>query len=189
MSTAKICASLVALFFCLQPFSYAQNSIGEANTGQFELPATPLVDVHGNLLFFTTVVSKTDGVGTEVTLISPAASTVTKTYPGILSSIMTGEKAVYAIQSVPAASATTAHAAATLNLVALATDVGSLPAALADYSLSGKFELLEIASGFLTGGSDVIYVKQRLSAGCSVLVLTFDGTSFAPVHGSPVPLS
>ena len=185
MSKAKICASLVVLFLCLQPISYSQKSLGEANLGQPQL-SDPIVDVHGNLLFFRTVVSKGEGVETEVTLISPSGTTETQTYPGILSPIRRGEKAVYAIQMVPGASAQTS---ATLSLVALATGPGSLPAGLVDYSLSGKFELFKIASGFLTGGSDVIYLEQRSSTGSSVLVLTFDGTNFTPVTGSPVPLS
>jgi hypothetical protein len=187
MSKAKLCASLVVLFLCLQPCSYPQKSVGEANLRKAEL-SDPIVDVHGNLLFFRTVVSKGEGVETEVVLISPSATTDTKTYPGILSPVGTGERAVYAIQRLPAASATTAHTSAVLSLVALATGVGSLPAGLSDYPLSGKLDLIKIASGSLTGGSDVIYLHQRSSTGGSVLVLTFDGKNFAPVSGGPVPL-
>jgi uncharacterized membrane protein len=188
MSKAKICASLAVLFLCLQPFSYSQKSVGEANSVHLQLLADPMVDAHGNLLFFRTVASKTDAVETEVTLISPAAQLATETYPGILSPVGSGEKAVYAIRRVPAAIVTTAHTPATLSLVALVTDSGSLSESLADYSLGGKLGLLKIASGFAADGSDVIYLEQRSSAARSVVVLTFNGTSFAPVSGSPVSL-
>jgi hypothetical protein len=157
------------------------------------LSSEPIVDVHGNILFFRTVVSKTHVVETEVTLILPSAIPATAIYPGILSAIKRGEKAVYAIQRMPAVSTTTANSTAapnpaTLSLVALVTGQETLPQGLIDYSMSGKFELLKIASGFLTGGPDVLYLGQRSSSGTSVQVLTFDGAVFKP-SGSPVPLS
>ena len=189
MLRVKTCSLVVILFLCVQPFSYSQKSIGEANVGLAEMTSDPIVDVHGNLLFFRTVVSKSAGVQTEVTLISPSAATTSQTYPGILSPIRRGEKAVYAIQRMPAALTATTRTSATLSLVALVTAPGSLPPSLLDYSLSGKYNAFKIASGILTGGADLIYLDQRSSAGRSVLVLTFDGTGFAPVSGSPVPLS
>ena len=187
MVRIRICALLAVVSLCLQPFSFSQTSIGAANLGQAELSADPIVDVHGNVLFFRTIVSKSNGVQTEVTLISPTAATAVQTYPGILSPIKRGEQAVYAIQRVPAASVATTPTPATLNLVALATTPGSLPQGLIDYSLSGKFDSFTIDSGFLTGGADVIYLGQYTSTGASVLVLTFTGSGFTAV-GSPVPL-
>jgi hypothetical protein len=188
MSKSKICASLVVLSLFLQPFSYSQKSLGEVNLGQLRL-SDPIVDVHGNLLFFRAVVSKGEAVETEVTLISPSATTDTRKYPGILSPIGTGGNAVYAIQRVPGASSATAQTSATLSLVALTTGLGSLPATPSDYPLSGKIELFKIASGPLAGDLDVIYLGQRSSTGSSVLVLTFDGTKFTQVSPSPVSLS
>jgi hypothetical protein len=188
MSKARICPLMVILFLCLHPFSYSQKGIAEANLGQVELNSDPIVDVHGNLLFFRTVASKSAGVQTEVTLISPSATTTSQTYPGILTPIGGGEKAVYAIQRMPAAS-TAAPTSATLSLVALVTTPEPLPPGLVDYSLSGKFRLFKIASGVLTDGSDVIYLDQNSSHGRSVVVLKFDGKDFEPVSGSPVPLS
>lgn len=189
MLKVKICSWVVILFLCLQPFAYSQKITAEANLGQAKLTSDPIVDVHGNLLFFRTVVSRTAGVQTEVTLISPSATTTSQTYPGILSPIRTGEKAVYIIQRMPAALTATTITSATMSLVALVTAPGSLPPGFVDYSLSEKFEVFKIAAGFLTGGSDVIYLDQRSSTGRSVLVLTFDGKDFAQVPGSPVPLS
>ena len=188
MSKAKICAPLAVLLLCLQQFSYSQNSI--VHPGEAALSADPVLDTYGNLLFFKTVVSKTTGVGTEVTLISPAAKTTTETYPGIFSSIKRGEEAVYAMERVPAASpvgSLTASNSATLSLVALVTGPGSLPNGLIEYPLSGRIELLKIAPGIGPGGSDVIYLRQKSSLGPSVLVLTFDGTVFTTV--GTVPLS
>jgi len=188
MSKAKICASFVVLFLCLQPLCNSQSVTAQANLEKPELSADPIVDVHGNLLFFKTVESKSDGVQTQVTLISPSAQTATQTYPGRLLQLKRGEKAVYAIQRVPAASATTPPTPAAVSLVALVTSPGALPGALVPYALSGKFELFKIASGFLTGGPDVIYLGQRSSTGPEVLVLSFNGTSFTLVSGGPVPL-
>ena len=189
MTKVKAGVSLAVLFICLQPFSFSQRAVGEANLGLAELSGDPIVDVHGNLLFFKTIGSKTDGVETEVTLISPDAKFDQKTYPGILSPIRRGEKAVYFIHRMPSATATKPPAPAALSLSALVTAPGSLPSALVDYALTGKFELFKVASGFLTGGTDVIYLGQAASTGASVLVLTFDGSVFAQVPGSPVPLS
>jgi hypothetical protein len=188
MLRVKIGASLALLFYCLQPMSYSQTEMGQAIQAKY-ISGDPMVDVHGNLLFFKKVASKTDGVGTEVTLVSPSARAITHTYPGILSPIRRGEKGFYAIQRVPAASAGTQNGPATVSLVALVTGPGSLPSALVDYSLGVRPGLFKIASGLLTGSAaDLIYVGQHSSAGRSVLVLTFDGTAFKPVSGSPVVL-
>ena len=186
MFKLKVCATILVLFLCLQPFCYSQRGAAETSSEQVELSADPLVDVHGNLLFLRPRASKHIEAATEVTLISPAATKTTQTYPGILSAVRRGEMAVYAVQRMPSASTT--PGSVVLSLVALATTPGGLPGGLIDYPLSGRLEMLRVAPGFLTGGSDVIYVGQRSSTGSSVLVLAFDGTGFTLVPGSPVPL-
>ena len=181
MSRAKMCAPLVVLFLCFQSFSYSQTSI--VNHGQAVMSADPVLDSYGNLLFFKTVLSKTAGVSTDVTLVSPGAKTSTETYPGILSSIKSGEEAVYALEAVPAASKE-ASSSVSLSLVALVTTSKSLPVSLVEYPLKGSVVLLKIDRGT---GSDVIYVVQKVSSGLSVLVLTFNGVAFDLV--GTVPLS
>ena len=189
MLKIKACALFAVLFLLLQPLSFCQASNGGTNFGPIEVSADPIVDFHGNLLVFRIVMSKSTGVETEVTLVSPAAKTDVKTYPGILSPIRRGDKAVYALQRVPSAPTPNTPTPATLNLVALVTAPGSLPLNLIDYPLSGKFELFKVAPAFLTGSLDVIYLGQCESAGASILVLTFDGSSFTEVSANPVPLS
>jgi hypothetical protein len=181
MSRAKICAPLVVLLLCFQPFSYSQKSI--VNPGQAVLSADPVLDAYGNLLFFKTVLSKTAGVETDVTLISPAAKTSTETYLGILSSIKSGEQAVYALEAAPAAS-TAASRSVSLGLVALVPTSKGLPASLVEYPLKGSVDLLKIDRGT---ASDVIYVIQKASSERSVLILTFNGVAFNLV--GTVPLS
>lgn len=181
MSKAKICAPLVVLLLCLQPFSYSQNSI--VDPGQAVLSTDPVLDAYGNLLFFKTVLSKTAGVGTDVTLISPDARTTTETYPGILSSIKRGEQAVYATETVPTAFPAVSRSVS-LGLVALVTTSKGLPVSLVEYPLKGSIDLLKIDRGT---ASDVIYLVQKASSGRSVLILTFNGVAFNLV--GTVPLS
>jgi hypothetical protein len=183
MSKIKVCVSLVALFLWMHPLSYADQSVGYF--GQLEMSADPIVDANGNLLLFRTLVSKTSGVETEVTLISPAAAKSTQTYSGLLTPIRKGEKGVYAIRWVRSSSGPKSSAAQ--SLVALVPSSGTLPKAPVEFPFSGSFALFRIASRS-DGGSDVIYLGQRSSSGPSVLVLSFDGTAFSQVSASPVPL-
>jgi hypothetical protein len=181
MSRAKICAPLVVFLLCFQPFSYSQKTI--VNPGQTVLSADPVLDAYGNLLFFKTVLSKTAGVETDVTLVSPEAKTTTETYPGVLSSIKRGEQAIYALEAVPGASRA-ASSSASLSLVALVTSSKGLPVSLVEYPLKGSIDLLKIDRGT---ASDVIYLVQKASSGRSVLILTFNGVAFNLV--GTVPLS
>ena len=182
MLKAKICGPLLAvLLLCLQPFSYSQNGI--AVPGQAVLSEDPIVDAFGNLLFFKTVVSKT-GVRTDVTLISPAAETTAETYTGIFSRIKRGEQAVYAIESVPTAFPAAASSVSQSLVALVTTNSGGLPTSPVEYSLpKGSIDLLKINRG---SASDVIYLVQKSSSGASVLVLTFDGTTFKLVGTVPI---
>ena len=180
MSKNKICASLVVtLFLCLQPFAYCQKSAAEPD----ELSIDPIIDSHGNLLFFKPV-STSSGIGTEVSLISGASGslvTATQTYHGIFSSIRRGAEAIYAIQS------QTASNADTPNLIALVTGPGTLPAAISSQQpLSGCFQMLRIARA-ADGGSDVIYLGESSNSGPVVQVLTYNGSSEFTLVGSTVP--
>ena len=184
MSKIKICASLaVVLLFWIQPLSYSQNSTAAPTAGQVVLDPDSMVDVQGNLLIFTTVLSSTKGVETDVTLISKSGLETKGSYSGGFPRIKRGDAAVYAIQRMPAASA---GGSDTLNLVALVTGPGSLPGSLVEQPLSsGKIDLMKIARGT---GADVIYLVQTTSGGRFVLVYSFNGTAFSAV-GSPIPLS
>jgi hypothetical protein len=186
MLKVKICASLVALIFCLQPLSYSASYM-EANRGYSVLNSESIVDGQGNLLFFKTIGSAGSGVQTLVTLVSPTALTATQTYPGILCPIRGGDMAVYAIEKVRSSSGP----GTTYSLVALVTTPGALPGALVEYPLSGKVELLKVAPSFPAAGTDTIYLGQYSSSGASVLVLTFDGIAFTEASGgtNPVPLN
>jgi len=183
MSRAKNCASLAVVFLLwFQPVSYCQNITGEPSIGQVVVAADPIVDVYGNLLIFKTDFSTAAGLETEVTLISSAGQETKNSYPGMFSRIKRGEAAVYAIEGEPGASA---GASETLNLVALVTGQGSLPAAVVQQPVSGKIDIMKIARGT---GTDVIYLVHTTSAGRFVLIYTFNGTAFLSV-GGPIPLS
>ena len=183
MSKIKLCASLAfVLLLGLQPFSYAQS-----NAGQTMLSADPIVDVYGNLLIFQPQFSKTAGMQTEVTLVSPGATKTSEPYNGVLNLINRGEQAVYAIESVPPTVSTGSkgsNAAATLNLVALVTTpTGGLPTTLVQQSITGMVVLLKVAPG---SSSDVIYLFVTAPTGPSVQVFTFSAGTFAEV-GSVTP--
>ena len=149
---------------------------------QLVVDPDPLVDAHGNLLIIKTEFSTTTGVATEVTLISNLALEQKDSYPGMFTKIRKGEVAVYAIQRVPAQSA---GISGTLNLAALVTGSGSLPAKLVTQPLTGKIDLMRIDHGAST---DVIYLIQTTSSGRFVLVYEFNGTAFSEV-GTAIPLS
>jgi len=183
MSKAKIYASLAVVFLLwLQPFSYSQTNTGQTTSGELAFDPDPLVDAYGNLLIIKTAFSTTTGVEAEVTLISSLAGETKASYPGMFTRIKRGDAAVYAIDRAPAESTATPE---TLNLVALVTGPGSLPASLVQQPLSGTIDLMKIAHGT---GADVIYLIQTTSAGRFVLVYAFNGTAFSPV-GTPIPLS
>jgi len=184
MSKIRVCASVLAVVFLLwlQPFSYSQINFGQI--GQALLSGDPVSDSSGDLLFFKTMYSKSDGAQTEVILISPSSGKATdQTYGGVLSPIKVGKQAIYALQSVPPSSGS--KSAATVSLVALVTP--PLPSSLPSYSLTGgNFDFLKVAR--TESGVDYIYVLQMSSEGSSVLIFTFNGsTTFTLAYTVPLP--
>ncbi len=184
MSAIRISTPIMLLFFGLPPLLYAQRPVSPQEPAAIGLPialSNTIIDSQGNLLRFqiqytkNTLLTLVSGVTPNKVIVSP------RDYPGSMSQIVAGERAIYAVTASPI-TATTGSSAA-LNLVALYLDDGALPAIPPTLPLDGYAEM-KIAS---TPTSDVIYLVQTAiypyrtpSATVQGLVrmIAFDGKKF-----------